>query len=155
MQLVITLMQCCWKHLWGCIHHIISYNTCHYICIRDILFHAYAYRIVWRDNPFGVQWRRRWGSTGDASGHSSRRRGANSRGPPWVPESPTNLFPQRQAPEHSKSPMFYKTSLEFFMFDALGYKSWLETLDALNYLVQLHIPLTLCRSRIKYMLSHA
>ena len=41
------------------------------------------------------------------------------------------------------------------MFDALGYKSWLETLDAWNYLVQIHVPLTLCRSRIEYMLSHA
>ena len=29
----------------------------------------------------------------------------------------------RQAPEHSKSPMFYKISLESFMFDALGYKN--------------------------------
>ena len=29
----------------------------------------------------------------------------------------------RQAPEHSKPPMFLQTSLEFFMFDALGYKS--------------------------------
>ena len=29
----------------------------------------------------------------------------------------------RQAPEHSKYPMFYKISLESFMFDALGYKS--------------------------------
>ena len=34
-----------------------------------------------------------------------------------------NLFPQRQASEHSKPPMFYKISLESFMFDALGYKS--------------------------------
>ena len=39
------------------------------------------------------------------------------------------LYP-RQAPKHSKPPMFYKYQLEFFMFDALGYKSWLETLDA-------------------------
>ena len=29
----------------------------------------------------------------------------------------------RQDPEHSKSRMFYKISLESFMFDALGYKS--------------------------------
>ena len=36
----------------------------------------------------------------------------------------------RQALEHFKPPMFYKISLESFMFDALGYKSWLETLDA-------------------------
>ena len=28
----------------------------------------------------------------------------------------------RQAPEHFKSPMFYKILLESFMFDALGYK---------------------------------
>ena len=36
----------------------------------------------------------------------------------------------RQALEHFKSPIFYKISLESFVFDALGYKSWLETLDA-------------------------
>ena len=36
----------------------------------------------------------------------------------------------RQAPKHSKSLMFYKISLESFMFGALGYKSWLETLFA-------------------------
>ena len=29
----------------------------------------------------------------------------------------------RHAPEHFKPPMFYKISLESFMFDALGYKS--------------------------------
>ena len=29
----------------------------------------------------------------------------------------------RQDPEHSKPPMFYKISLESFMFDALHYKS--------------------------------
>ena len=112
--LVITLIPCCLKHLWGCIHHVISYYTCHRICIRDILFYAHAYRIVRRDNAVGVQRRRGGGSAGDALGHSSRRRGANSRGPPWVPRSPANLFPQRQASEHSNSPMFYKTSLESF-----------------------------------------
>ena len=31
--------------------------------------------------------------------------------------------------------LFYKILLESFMFDALGYKSLLETLDAWNYLV--------------------
>ena len=36
----------------------------------------------------------------------------------------TNLvLDPRQAPEHSKPPMFLQISLEFFMFDALGYKS--------------------------------
>ena len=126
MQLVITLMQSSWKHLGGCIHHIISYYTCHHICIRDSLFHAHAYRIVRRDNYVRVQWRRGEGLARDASGRSSRRRGANSRGPPWVPRSLVILFPQRQAPKHFKPPMFYKISLESFMFDALGYKSWLK-----------------------------
>ena len=36
----------------------------------------------------------------------------------------TNLvLDPRQAPKHSKHPMFLQTSLESFMFDALGYKS--------------------------------
>ena len=124
MQLVITLMQCCWKHLWRCIHHTISYYTCHHICVRDILCHAHAYRIVRRNNSVGVQRRRGGGSAGDTLGRSSRRRGTNSWGSPWVPRSSANLFPQKQAPKHSKSSMFYKISLDSFMFDALGYKSW-------------------------------
>ena len=33
------------------------------------------------------------------------------------------VLDHRQALEHSKSPMFLQISLEFFMFDALGYKS--------------------------------
>ena len=61
-------------------YHIIY--TCHYICIHDILFHAHAYRIVRGDNSFRVQRRRRGGTVGDTSGHSSRRRGTNSRGAP-------------------------------------------------------------------------
>ena len=34
------------KTLLGYIHHVISYYTCHRICIHDILFHAHAYRIT-------------------------------------------------------------------------------------------------------------
>ena len=128
--LVITLIPCYWKYLWGCIHHVVSSYTCHHICIRDILFHTHAYRIDRRDNVVGVQWRRGRGSAGDASSHSSRRRGVDSRRAPWVLGSPTHLFPQRQALEHFKCPMFYNILLESFMFDALDYKSWLETLDA-------------------------
>ena len=33
-------------------------------------------------------------------------------------------------------PVFYKILLEFFMIDALGYKSWSEPLDAYDFLVQ-------------------
>ena len=33
-------------------------------------------------------------------------------------------------------PVFYKILLESFMIDALGYKSWLEPLDAYTFLVQ-------------------
>ena len=53
---------------------------------------------------------------------------------------PTLGLSERQAPEHSKSPMFYKYQFEFFMFDALSYRSCLETLDAYNLLVQKYIP---------------
>jgi len=43
----------------------------------------------------------------------------------------TNLvLDPSQAPKHSKPPMFLQISLATFVFDALGYKSWLETLDA-------------------------
>ena len=42
----------------------------------------------------------------------------------------------RQASEHSKPSMFLQISLVSFMFDALGYRSWLETLDAYNFCVQ-------------------
>ena len=128
--LVITLTPCYWKYLRGCIHHFLSYYTCHYTCIRDILFHDHAYRIDRGDNVVGIQRRRGRGSAGDSSSRSSRRRGADSRRAPWVPGSPPHLFPQRQASEHSKSPIFYKILLESFMFKALGYKSRLETLDA-------------------------
>ena len=102
------------------------------------LIPCHAYWIDRGDNVAGIQWRRGRESIGDSS-HSSRRRGADSRRAPWVPGSPPHLFPQRQAPEHSKSPLFYKILLESFMFDALGYKSWLETLDAWNYLVYIYI----------------
>jgi hypothetical protein len=32
--------------------------------------------------------------------------------------------------------MFYKYQLEFVIFGALGYRSWMETLDAYIFLVQ-------------------
>ena len=119
-----TLMQCYWEHLWGCIHHIISYYTCHYICIHDILFPAHAYRIVWGDNSIGIRQRAR-GTIGGTLSHSSRRQGVSSWGPTRVPGSSANFFSKRQAPEHFKPPLFYKISLESFMFDAIGYKSWI------------------------------
>ena len=39
------------------------------------------------------------------------------------PDYRPTSFLKRQALEHYKPPMFYKISLESFMFDALGYKS--------------------------------
>ena len=38
----------------------------------------------------------------------------------WITGQPLSL---KASPEYSKSPMFYKISLESFMFDALGDKS--------------------------------
>ena len=50
----------------------------------------------------------------------------------------TNLvLDPRQAPEHSKSSSILRNITQvLFMFDALGYKSWLEPLDAYNFFVQ-------------------
>ena len=56
----------------------------------------------------------------------------------------------RQAPEHSKSPMFYKISLESFKVVRVGWKHLIHRTTLSRY-----IPLTLCRSRIEYMLSYA
>ena len=104
-------------------HFIISYHPCHYLCIHDILFHAHTYRITRRSNPTRIQ-RRGVGKLGDTLARSSRRWGAGPRRTTRVPWPPTHFFPERQASKHSKPPMFYKISLESFMFDALGYKSW-------------------------------
>ena len=103
----------------------VSYHPRHYLCIYDILFHGHTYRIARRSNPTGIQ-RRGWGQSTDTPTHSSQRRGASHWWTSRVPWSPPHLFPKRQALEHSKPPMFYKISLESFMFDALGYKSWFE-----------------------------
>ena len=151
----ITLTPCYWKYLWGCIHHVISYYTCHHTCISDtysMIMHIGSIEEItlleFNEEEEGDQQET---PQAVALGEDEQ----DSQRAPWVSRSPTHLFPQRQAPEHYNSPMFYKILLESFMFDALGYKSWLETLDAWNYLVQIYTPLILCRSRIEYMLSHA
>jgi hypothetical protein len=52
----------------------------------------------------------------------------------------TNLvLDPRQAPEHSKPPMFYKYQIVLIMFDALGCRSWMKTLDAYIFLVHIYI----------------
>ena len=68
----------------------------------------------------------------------------------------TNLvLDPRQAPEHSKPPMFSKYQLESFYVDALSTKGWLEQPAAYTFLVKTNISWILCRSKIEYMLSHA
>ena len=106
-------------------HFIISYHPCHYLCIIDILFQDHAYRLARRSNPTGIR-RRGGGQSRDTPTRNSWRRGASHWWTFGVPWSPTHLFPERQAPKHFKPPMFYKISLDFFMFDALDYKSWFE-----------------------------
>ena len=134
-------------------HFIISYHPWHYLCIHDILFHAHTYRIARRSNPTGTQ-RRHGGKSGDTTTRSSQRRGAGSRRTTRVLWSPACFFPERQAPEHYKPPMFYKISLESFMFDALGYRvEWKHLMHITSLSRNIHW--TLSRSRIKYMLSHA
>ena len=63
--------------------------------------------------------------------------------PKTVQANRTNfVWDPRQAPKYSKPPMFLQILLASFMFDALGYRSWLETLDAYNFFIQ------------KYTLNH-
>ena len=47
-----------------------------------------------------------------------------------------HFFSERQAQSILSLPVFYKILFESFMIDALGYKSWLEPLDAYKFLVQ-------------------
>ena len=53
-----------------------------------------------------------------------------------VPWSPPHFLPERQAPKHSNSPSILQNITQVLMIDALGYKSWLEPLDAYKFLVQ-------------------
>ena len=53
----------------------------------------------------------------------------------WVSRSPTFVFSERQALEHSKSPMFWKWLLWVSLFvDALSDRNWMQTLVAYMYL---------------------
>ena len=102
-----------------------SYHIIHVIIYASLISYFKIMHIGprRRSNPTGI-WRRGRGQSRDTPTRSSRRRGASHWWTFGVPWSPTHLFPERQAPEHSRPPMFYKISLESFMFDALGYKSW-------------------------------
>ena len=120
-------MQCCWEHLWGCIHHIISYYSCHYICIHDILFPAHAYRIVWGDNSFGVQQRRRGGTAGDTSGVAPEGEEQTLEDFPKCPDHRPTSFLKGKPQSILSLLCFTKLQLSPFMFDALGDKSWIET----------------------------
>ena len=127
----------------------------HPLCILCIYLYTHTYRIGGGSDTAGVRARRRGGSVGDPTAGGFRRRRTSWGGAARVSWSQTLGLSERQALEHSKYSMFYKCQLEFFMFDALGCRNWLETLDAYNLLVQKYIHWTLCRSRIEYMLSHA
>ena len=94
-------------------------------------------------------------AAGSPGAGSSGGRKSQLRRSSWVSWPPTFLVLERQAPEHYKPPMFLQISLASFIFDALDYRSWLETLAAYIFLVQTNISWFLCRSRIKYMLSYA
>ena len=132
---------------------IINY-TCQHICIRNILCHIHASRIDRGDNVAGVQRRRGRGPTEDSSSRSSQRRGVDIEEILECPDHHPTSFLKGKPRSILTLLVFYKILLESFMIDALGYKSWLEPLDAYNSLSR-NTPLTLCRSRIEYMLSHA
>ena len=55
---------------------------------------------------------------------------------PECPDHRPHFLSERQAPEYSKSPSILQNITQVLMIDALGYKSWLEPLDAYDFLVQ-------------------
>jgi len=90
-----------------------------------------------------------------AGGAGPRRR--SQRRSSWVPRSPTFIFSERQAPEHSKTPMFSKWLLWVSLFiDALSDRNWMRTLVAYIPIPwPVYVPWILFRSRSESKLSHA
>ena len=106
-----------------------------FMCIHDIYLVHSCDRCaggsdvagVWGSQPGG-------GARGAGSQRSNRRRGVAR-----VPWPPAFLFPKRQAPEHIKSPMFYKY-IEYLLFvdDALSIGiGWNQLLHYISFLVQI------------------
>jgi len=119
------------------LHHIIY--ALHPLCIPYIYLCTHTYRIGGGSDTAGVRAQRRGDPTGDPTTGGSWWRRTGLGGVARVSWSKTLSLSERQAPEHSKYPMFYKCQLEFFMFYALGCRSWLETLDAYDLLVQNYV----------------
>ena len=111
------------------IYHLISYAFMILIC-------AYACnRFPGRSDATRVWTRASGGAAGSPGiGGSGGRRIQCGRSS-WVSWSPTFLISKRQAPEHSKPPMFSKYQLESFYVDALSTKGWLEPLATYTFLV--------------------
>jgi hypothetical protein len=90
------------------------YLLCAYVCNR----------ITGGSHSSGIRSQGRGGLAGDPAAGGLRRRRTNSaEGTSRMPRLYARVLSERQAPEHSKPPMFYNYRLEFFMFDALGCRS--------------------------------
>ena len=123
------------------------------------LYYAYACnRCSGVSHASGIRARTSGGATASSGdGGAGPRRRSQRRRSAWVSRSLTILFSERQAPEHSKSPMFWKWFLEYlYMFDALSYRHWMQTLVAyLPIPCLVNVPWILFRSRNESKLSHA
>jgi len=145
--------MCLSIHGYTCHHHLPSLLHSWLSC------YAYACNRCSRgSHSSGIRTRTsRGAATSLGAGGAGPRRRSQRRRTAWVPRSPTFLFSKRQAPKHYKSPMFWKCYFEYlYMFDALSYRSWMQTLVAyLSLPCLVNVPWILFRSRSESMLSHA
>ena len=138
-KLNVNLVSSCHScaHLYMAVHFIITF---HLFVHAWLLCYAYACnRCSGGSHASGIRASTSGGAAASsgAGGADTRRR--SQRRSSWVPRSPTFLFSERQAPEHSKSPMFLQISwVSFYCWWCIKYRNWLEPIVALYpYLVQI------------------
>ena len=150
---LISLCLSC-VHLYMAVHFIIIF---HLLCMHDS-YYAYACnRCSGGSYASGIRASTSGGAAPSlgAGGEGPRRR--SRRRSSWVPRSPTFIFSERQAPEHSKTPMFSKWLLWVSLFiDALSDRNWMRTLVAFIPIPwPVYVPWILFRSRSESKLSLA
>ena len=84
-----------------------------FMCIHDIYLAHICNRCAGGSDTSGVQ----GSEPGGGARGSGNRRSSHRGGVARVPWPPPILFPERQAPEHSKSPMFLQISWVSFIVD--------------------------------------
>ena len=136
--------MCPFIHGYTFLYHLPSFLHSWLLCC------AYACnRCSGGSHSSGIRTRTSEGVAASSGAGGAGPRRSQQRRSSWVSRSPTFIFSERQAPEHSKSPMFWKWLLWVSLFvDALSDRNWMQTLVAyisIPWLV--YVPWILFRSR--------